>query len=176
MTLLYDPAACPPVIERAIKYGGQAVEHFCQLLRFQNNEVILHHQVKEAFTLHMQTGLLHIPEGSRTFAYYWLDRPYNAYYWLNPDGNYVGTYLNLVRETSYQTSCLPLVLSFHDLILDVVSLPDGTTEVLDEDELPAPLHEFENGTVAMHLAELREGLAGMVSYMAEETSKFLTFP
>ena len=47
------------------------------------------------------------------------------------------------------------MVSFEDLIIDIMVLPNGEYFILDEDELPEPLGNFEGGYVKA-LYELKE--------------------
>lgn len=82
-----------------------------------------------------------IPIGSYTIAYYWLDRPYNLYFWRDQEGNYLASYFNIVKNTKFEEG----MVTFEDLIIDVLVLPNGEYFILDEDELPEPHETFENG-------------------------------
>ena len=95
------------------------------------------------FTMAANDTKLTIPKGSYTIAYYWENRPYNLYIWRDQNGSYIGSYFNIVKNT-YITE---QVVSFKDLILDIMVLPNGEFFILDEDELPEPLEQFEDGYV-----------------------------
>ena len=48
------------------------------------------------------------------------------------------------------------MVSFEDLIIDIMVLPNGEYFILDEDELTEPLGNFEGGYVKKVLYELKE--------------------
>ena len=48
------------------------------------------------------------------------------------------------------------MVSFEDLIIDIMVLPNGEYFILDEDELPEPLGNFEGGYVRKALYGLKE--------------------
>ncbi len=48
------------------------------------------------------------------------------------------------------------MVSFEDLIIDIMVLPNGEYFILDEDELPEPLGNFEGGYVKKALYGLKE--------------------
>ncbi len=64
---------------------------------------------------------------------------------------YVGSYFNVVKNTQITDE----LVSFEDLIIDILVLPSGEYFILDEDELPESLEEFEDGYVneALHVLE-----------------------
>ena len=73
-----------------------------------------------------------LPEGSITLGYFWQDRPYNVYHWLDPDERTLGYYANVADRTAIT----PQSIVWRDLVLDILILPDDGVHVLDEDELP----------------------------------------
>jgi predicted RNA-binding protein associated with RNAse of E/G family len=63
------------------------------------------------------------------------------------------------------------VLSFEDLIIDVLVFPDGQHYVLDEDELPESLDRFENGFVNKALVDLQNSIDDLLPKQICETMK-----
>lgn len=78
---------------------------------------------------------LRLPPGTLTVAYYWEDRPYNLYHWIDPRGSTLAFYFNLSRGTAVRDR----EVEWHDLAVDVLVTPDGTARVLDEHEVPPDL-------------------------------------
>lgn len=138
------------VIERKIKYDDEVVEHTCQLLDAQEQQVVLFHKIQDPFTMIAGDGAVTIPKGSYTTAYYWTDRPYNVYFWRDDQGNELGSYLNIVRNTQFKDQ----MVIFNDLMIDLLVLPNGDVFVLDEEELPESLVSFENGSVHQALSDV----------------------
>ncbi|MBB6675112.1 DUF402 domain-containing protein [Cohnella nanjingensis] len=155
--------------EHAIKYDGTKKSYPCVRLRQSGDELVLLHKVREAFCMKQGDEELCIPAGAYTVAYYWLDRPYNAYYWLNPEGVYLGTYFNLVERTVVTDDAV----TFHDMIVDVLAMPDGSYVVLDEEELPSPMPEFEGGSVERHLKALTDSISDTMRYLDRETYRLI---
>ncbi|MCM3166149.1 DUF402 domain-containing protein [Peribacillus frigoritolerans] len=153
------------IIERKIRYDSLVVEHACLLLNAQNHHVVLFHEIMDAFTMKAGPIELNIPIGSYTIAYYWKDRPYNLYIWRDNEGNYLGSYFNIVKNT-YMADKL---LSFEDLIIDIMVLPDGSHFILDEVELPVPLEQFESGAVKQALNSLLDSIDNLLSQNIEES-------
>ncbi|NLY80549.1 MAG: DUF402 domain-containing protein [Lysinibacillus sp.] len=106
-----------------------------------------------------------IPVGSYTIAYYWKDRPYNLYFWRDKEGNYIASYFNIVKNTKFEEN----IVSFEDLIIDVLALPNGEHFILDEDELPEGLESFENGSVKLALETLLKSINDILSQTIVET-------
>ncbi|MGD6958762.1 DUF402 domain-containing protein [Rossellomorea aquimaris] len=154
-----------PIIERKIGYDGKSVEHHCRLLKAGVEDVVLFHKIEGAFTMTTNQSSLTIPEGSYTLAYYWKDRAYNVYIWRDHRGEYLGSYFNIVRNTNVNNE----VVSFEDLIIDVLVFPDGIASVLDEEELPVSMEEFENGYVLEELQILVDSIESFLPKLISET-------
>ncbi|MBJ8108096.1 MULTISPECIES: DUF402 domain-containing protein [Bacillus cereus group] len=154
------------IIERKIRYDGTTIDHACLLIEAQQDKIILYHEVQYSFTMAANDKKLTIPKGSYTVAYYWGNRPYNLYVWRNQDGGYLGSYFNIVKNTCITDE----VLSFEDLILDIMILPSGEFFILDADELPESLEQFEDGYVekALHTVKntIQESLPKIISETA----------
>jgi predicted RNA-binding protein associated with RNAse of E/G family len=157
--------SCDNIIERKIRYDSTVVEYRCMLLKAQNQIVVLFHKIQDSFTMIAKHTKLTIPKGSYTIAYYWKDRPYNLYIWRDNKGKYLGSYFNIVKNT-YITNKL---VSFEDLIIDIMVLPNGDYFILDEDELPEPLDQFENGSVLKTLNLLMDSIEILLSQTILET-------
>jgi predicted RNA-binding protein associated with RNAse of E/G family len=72
---------------------------------------------------------------SVSLGYFWQDRPYNAYHWIDERHNTVALYFNIADSTRIS----PQTIEWRDLTVDVLITPDGRCRVLDEDELPADI-------------------------------------
>lgn len=155
------------IIERKIRYDSIVVDHICMLIKAQNQHVVLFHEIMDSFTMKAGSIKLTIPIGSYTIAYYWKGRPYNLYIWRDNEGNYLGSYFNIVKNT-YMTDRL---VSFEDLIIDILVLPNGDYFILDEDELPVPLDQFENGSVKQALNSLLNSIDSLLSQTISESGK-----
>lgn len=153
------------IIERKIRYDSVVVEHCCKLLKAENKNVVLFHAIQNSFTMIASQIKLSIPKGSYTIGYYWKDCPYNLYIWRDKKGKYLGSYFNIVKNT-YMTDEL---VSFEDLIIDIMVLPNGEYFILDEDELPEPLDQFEDGTVIQALTSLTEIIDILLPQIITET-------
>lgn len=156
------------IVERKICYDSTVVEHNCKLLKIENQKIVLLHEIEQPFSMMADQKKVTISKGSYTFAYYWLDQPYNLYFWRNKKGDYLGAYFNLVRNTNFKDN----IVSFEDLIIDVLVLPDEQYFILDEEELPQPLQRFENGFVQNALNSLFEEISNIIQNVERETENF----
>jgi len=160
---------CPlgiEVIERKIRYDATTVDHACLLIETQPDKIVLYHEVQYSFTMTANDTKLTIPEGSCTIAYYWRNQPYNLYVWRDQEGSYLGSYFNIVKNTCITDE----VVSFEDLILDIMVLPSGEFFILDEDELPEPLEHFEDGYVQKSLHTVLHTIQTLLPKIIIETA------
>ncbi|MCM3706831.1 MULTISPECIES: DUF402 domain-containing protein [Cytobacillus] len=155
------------MIERKIRYGygSRSVEHHCMLLTAEDHHAVLFHLIEDPFTMIAGQTHITIPKGSYTIAYYWEDRPYNLYFWRDAEGRYLGSYFNIVKNTVFTDG----MVSFEDLIIDMLVLPNGGVFILDEDELPEQLESFESGAVQQSLHVLKESLEAVLSQVISES-------
>lgn len=131
------------MIERKIRYDGSTVEINATLISQTATRMDIIHYIETPFTMKGEGYTISITTEHYTRASYWFDRPYNVYRWFDANHQLVAAYFNIVGTTSFTNN----ILSFEDKIIDVLVLPDGQTFVLDEDELPVPLAQFEDGAV-----------------------------
>lgn len=75
---------------------------------------------------------LTLPPGTLTIGYYWIDRPYNVYHWIDSQGTTLAYYFNLSGPVTFT----PDTVEWEDLEVDVLVTSDGRARVLDEDRLP----------------------------------------
>jgi hypothetical protein len=123
----------PPVLEIKRTLSGREKRFSCRLLQGDpaGHRAVLLFVSQEPMHVHG----IDLPPGTVTFGYFWSDRPYNAYHWLDAGGETIGVYFNLSDSTRIGDG----VLEWRDLTVDILATPAGRLEVLDEDELPADL-------------------------------------
>ncbi|MBD3860115.1 DUF402 domain-containing protein [Bacillus sp. 28A-2] len=155
------------VIERKIRYDGKTVDHHCQLLDAQGQQVVLFHKIEETFAMRAGDGALTIPKGSYTTAYYWKDRAYNVYFWRDDQGRELGSYFNIVGNTWFKNQSV----IFEDFIIDLLVLPSGDFFVLDEDELPESLASFEHGLVHRALGSVIASLESILDQVRSDAKE-----
>jgi len=73
--------------------------------------------------------------GTLSLGYFWEDRPYNAYHWIDESLDSVALYFNISDGTRIGET----TIEWRDLAVDILISPDGRCRVLDEDELPGDL-------------------------------------
>lgn len=76
-----------------------------------------------------------LPRGSLSLGYFWENRPYNAYHWVDDKCQTLALYFNVCDNTRIS----PRQVEWRDLTVDILITPDQRCRVLDEDELPDDL-------------------------------------
>ena len=113
--------------------SGMEVTYHCELVALCGQFGILKYWVDRQ----QQVGSLTLRPGTVSYGFYWPDRPYVLYKWLNENGDVVGDYFNLADSVRLSAQ----EFSWRDLVVDISVLPTGQIEVLDEDEMPECLDE-----------------------------------
>lgn len=152
-----------------MRYNGTVTEYDCRVVARNEQQLVLLYEIPQSFTMEVNNHPVNIPSGTMTVGFYWEDRPYNVYHWRAKDGRYLGSYFNLVKGTSITER----LVTYVDLIVDVMIFPDGSHAVLDLDELPQPLHLFEKGDVERHLQQLIRQKHEIIEALIEETNRLI---
>jgi predicted RNA-binding protein associated with RNAse of E/G family len=85
-------------------------------------------------TDHQLEDLL-LRKGTLSLGYFWEDRPYNAYHWVDDNQQTLALYFNICDSTHISRE----QVAWRDLTVDILITPDQRCRVLDEDELPDDL-------------------------------------
>lgn len=101
---------------------------------------------------------LHFEPGDEVREFFSPRHPFNVFGVHAPDGTFRGWYGNVTRTARLAREEDTLVLTWPDLMLDLVMLPDGSVTLLDDDELDAsPLLSRETD-LARQIVEARNEL------------------
>lgn len=100
--------------------------------------------------------------GTISYEYYWLDRWYNIFCFHEPDGTFRNYYCNINMPPRFANG----VLDYVDLDIDVIMWPDGTVEILDEDEFDQNAVAF--GYTGGVVNKAVEALAALLELIAEQ--------
>jgi uncharacterized protein len=113
---------------RVLKYDGTEYRRWAATIARQEGSMIV---LDAEFEYDVQHRLLgEIPRGTRTVEYYWLDRWYNVFRFLEPDGTTKLYYCNVNSPPTLDDG----VLTYIDLDIDILVQPDLSYAVLDLDE------------------------------------------
>lgn len=128
--------AVEEVTIRVMKYNGELHRTWRAHVSRREESLIVLDAVFEDEVQHSQLGL--IGRGTVSIEYYWLDRWYNVFRFLEPDGSVRNFYcnVNLPPEFNGRT------LSYVDLDMDIVVFPDLSYEILDMDEFEANAERY----------------------------------
>jgi protein associated with RNAse G/E len=117
-----------PITVRVLKYDGAEHRRWSARLAQREGSLMV---LEAAFEFDVHHHLLgEIRRGTRTIEYYWLDRWYNVFRFLNDDGATRLYYCNVNVPPTLAGG----VLSYVDLDIDVLVQPDFSYEVVDLDE------------------------------------------
>jgi uncharacterized protein len=119
------------VTVRALKYDGAEYRRWQARVGRREAPLIV---LEAAFEFDVQHHLLgDIQRGTRTIEYYWLDRWYNVFRFLNSDGSTRLFYCNVNTPPTFADD----VLTYIDLDIDILVQPDLSYQVLDLEEFAA---------------------------------------
>ncbi len=111
-----------------LKYDGTEYRRWTGTMVQQEGQLIV---LAAAFEFDVDHDLLgQISRGTRTIEYYWLDRWYNIFRFLETDGATRLYYCNVSTPPTMHGS----VLSYIDLDIDILVQPDFSCQVLDLEE------------------------------------------
>src|SRR6266576_5152956 len=113
---------------RVLKYDGSEYRRWDALVARQEGSLVV---LNAAFDTEVQHELLgKISRGTRTIEYYWLDRWYNIFRFLESDGSTRLFYCNVNMPPAISGG----ILSYIDLDIDILVQPDFSYQVLDREE------------------------------------------
>src|SRR3989441_6858405 len=119
------------VTVRVLKYDGADYRDWTARLSRHDGALLV---LEAEFEYDVQHDLLGaIESGTRTVEYYWLDRWYNIFRFMNDDDAIRLYYCNVNMPPSLKDN----VLTYIDLDIDVLVQPDFSYQVLDLDEFEA---------------------------------------
>jgi len=121
---------------RVLKYDGTEYRRWHARVSKREGQLIV---LDAEFEENVEHALLgSIPRGTKTIEYYWLDRWYNVFQFLNDGGDTRLWYCNINTPPSLADQ----VLTYIDLDIDVLVQPDLSYSVLDLDDFKANAERF----------------------------------
>jgi protein associated with RNAse G/E len=144
-----------PITVRACKFDGREHRRWeAKILRRVDSLLVL----DAKFETEIHHDLLGtIARGTVSIEYYWLDRWYNVFRFMEPGGQLRNYYCNVNIPPDYNGR----MLSFVDLDMDILVAPDLSYQILDEDEFEFNARRYDypatvRSRAHQALAELRE--------------------
>jgi predicted RNA-binding protein associated with RNAse of E/G family len=110
---------------------GERKTFACELLQATASDAVVVYRMPAD---HQLEDIL-LRKGTLSLGYFWQDRPYNAYHWIDAQLQTIALYFNVSDSTIISTESI----AWRDLMVDVLITPGGHCRVLDEDELPADI-------------------------------------
>ena len=110
-----------------------------ELLSADERTLVFSHLVHPTKSL-VYRGEEVIADGYRAMWFLFKDRPYDIGRFYNLDGRWVGYYVDVLESVRWQGAEAETLEPLIDLFLDLWIAPDGSYEVLDEDEFEEALH------------------------------------
>jgi predicted RNA-binding protein associated with RNAse of E/G family len=108
--------------------SGECKRFDCELLTLNPGEAVVIYRMPRDVVLE---DLL-LPRGGLSLGYFWEERAYNAYHWVDDNRQTLALYFNICDNTCIS----PTQIAWRDLTVDILITPDLRCRVLDEDELP----------------------------------------
>lgn len=153
------------VTERKTRLDGSSAEFRCESLLLEPGRRAVLRYTSDREVRIRDTDIV-LPAGTVTIAHYWTERPYNVYHWLI-DRRSVGFYVNVADRTQIGTD----VVSYRDLVVDVVVRPSGALEILDEEDLPADLEPGARKAIADALETVVTGARRLAIEIEQESAR-----
>lgn len=144
------------IVEMKETLEGAREEFSCFALEIHQGEAVLLYRSSRVACV----GDVELPAGTMTLAYYWVERSYNVYHWLDGDGKTLGFYFNVSDRTVITRDRV----SWRDLAVDLFVAPDGKARWLDEEELPERLGK----ELCMFIEAARRELDGAHARIVDE--------
>lgn len=141
--------------------SGIEVTYNCELVALCTQFGILKYFVEHQ----QQVGSLMLRSGTVSYGFYCPDRPYILYKWFNKNGDMVGGYFSLADSVMLSAQ----EFSWRDLVVDILVLPTGQIEVLDEDEIP----EFLDDRLRAYIESGKQMVLRNYPAVIEETTTIL---
>ncbi len=111
--------------------AGEQKRFECERIRYAAGETVVIYRMPRD----VQLEDLLLPKGSLSLGYFWEERGYNAYHWVDDNRQTLALYFNICDNTLIT----PERVEWRDLAVDILITPDLRCRVLDEDELPDDL-------------------------------------
>lgn len=156
-----------PIKEIKHTLAGERQEFVCRLLERSPDRAVLLYPITQG----RRVADVLIPDNSTTYAYYWTDRPYNVYHWVDEDGRTVAYYVNLAADVTIRTHAV----EWTDLAVDLLITPDGAIRILDEADALAASTEVQ-GQVAQAQERALADRSAVLAEVAASTERLRKTP
>lgn len=160
-------ASAKAITVRTYKYDGTEHRHWRAQISLQQGSLLVLDAKFEEEIQHPLLGTIS-PE-TLSIEYYWLDRWYNIFRFVQPEGELRNFYCNVNVPPVFENN----VLSYIDLDIDILVAPDFSYNILDEDEFAINAKRFNYPTeVRRRSLEALEELIALIEKRAFPFSEF----
>ena len=128
--------ASDEITVRVLKHNGEEHRRWNAHVRTHEGDLLILDAAFDVEVEHASLGT--IPKGTRTIEYYWLDRWFNVFQFLEDDRQTRLFYCNINTPPLREGG----VLSYIDLDIDIVVEPDLSYQVLDLDEFETHAKQY----------------------------------
>jgi predicted RNA-binding protein associated with RNAse of E/G family len=150
-----SPPPLPTIVEVKHTLAGAEKRFECRVLARTDTHLAVLWVAPAPMTVHG----VHLPAGTVSIGHFWTDRNYNVYHWLDGNRSTIGYYFNIADRTSWAGERL----DWRDLVVDVLVMPGGRFQVLDEDELPRDLDDEVRKHIGAGAAALLEATEAVLA-------------
>ena len=110
-----------------------------------------------------------LPEGSLTIGHYWRARDYIVWEMYNPRAELQGYYIHICRNVTFDENSV----EWEDMAVDVWVSANGTSDVLDEDELERAVRAGRvDASEALSVRNSDQELSASASCIVREIRRF----
>jgi uncharacterized protein len=141
---------------------GKVIEYSAEPLVVDEERAVLLYRIDVAEAV--AGGRIVLAAGTLSFGYFWSDRPYNVYHFTYA-GDTVLYYINIGRFRSLNET----ELVWDDYAVDVLAFPDGSVDVLDEDEVPETVDRSIEAFIAEATSRVLAELDAIIDSVGSET-------
>ncbi len=117
----------PAIVETKRNLDGTTERFDCHLLHRDDESLVLCYLSDRPYV----AAGADLPEGSLTIGHYWRARGHIVWEMYNPRAEFQGYYVHICRNVTFGENSV----EWEDMAVDVWVSANGTSEVLDEDEL-----------------------------------------
>jgi protein associated with RNAse G/E len=152
------------VTVHARKFDGRVHREWqARLVRQVDSQIV----VEGVFAEEIRHALLGtITAGTRSVEYYWRDRWYSVFRFLEPAGELRNYYCNINQPAEFDGQ----ILTFTDLDIDVLVAPDFSYRILDEEEFVANADSY--GYPKFVRESARRALAELIEHIERREHPF----
>ncbi len=112
------------------RLNGTHSSYLCGVADREHDRVVLWYEHDREWTV--ADGQLVLPKGTLSLGYFWSDRHFNVYHFIDrADNTTLGLYINVSDRPQLRAERL----EWTDWVVDILIAPDLGTLVLDEEEL-----------------------------------------